>query len=425
MSDYTLLVVDDNQLNRDSLSRILRRQGYKVETAENGQEALEQLHCQDFDLVLLDIMMPVMNGYEVLKHLKADPKLRRIPVIVVSANEEIESVVQCIELGAEDYLPKPFNRVLLQARITASLERKRLYDQEQHYLELVRRELDTGRQIQTDFLPPELPQMEGLELAACFKPAREVAGDFYDAFVLPGNRVVLVIADVCDKGVGAALFMALTRSLLRVLAQQAAARLQLLAFDPEQHFVLVRDKNLPEGLLLAAPTYEILNAVKLTNDYITLNHNRVDMFATLFFAVLELNTGKLSYINAGHEAPLHLGSKALKGQLKATGPAVGVMQGVNFAIRQVQLESGDSLLAYTDGVTEARNQAGQFFGEKQLIQVTEEFFSERNTSAGDLIQKLENLLKSYIAGGDPSDDITMLTTLYTLPVANQQAQGIG
>ena len=414
MSEHTLLVVDDNQLNRDSLSRILNRQGYRVETAENGLEALERLHCQDFDLVLLDIMMPVMNGYEVLKHLKADAKLRRIPVIVVSANEEIESVVQCIELGAEDYLPKPFNRVLLQARITASLERKRLYDQEQQYLELVRRELATGRQIQTDFLPPELPRLNGLELAACFKPAREVAGDFFDAFVLPGNRVVLVVADVCDKGVGAALFMALTRSLLRVLAQQAAARLQLLASDPEQHFVLVKDKKLPEGLLLAAPTYEILQAVKLANDYITLNHNRVDMFATLFFGVLELNTGKLAYINAGHEAPLHLGSNTLRGRLKATGPAVGVMPGANFGIRQVQFEPGDGFLAYTDGVTEARNQAGQFFGEKQLVQIAVESFEQAQVSAEGLIQKLEGLIQSYIAGGEPGDDITMLTAIYTL-----------
>jgi CheY-like chemotaxis protein len=129
-----LLIVDDNEINRDVLARRLGRQGYTTAAAENGRKALEMVRTQKFDLLLLDIMMPEMNGYEVLRHLKADPRLREIPVIMISALDAMESIVRCIKLGAEDYLPKPFDPVLLRARIGASLEKKRLRDQEIEYL---------------------------------------------------------------------------------------------------------------------------------------------------------------------------------------------------------------------------------------------------------------------------------------------------
>lgn len=129
----TILVVDDTELNRDLLYRRLKKNGYQVALAVDGQDALGQLRDADFDLVLLDIMMPVMDGYQVLEAVKADPELRHIPIIMITALSEMDSVVRCIELGAEDYLPKPFNPVLLQARINACLERKRAHDTERHY----------------------------------------------------------------------------------------------------------------------------------------------------------------------------------------------------------------------------------------------------------------------------------------------------
>ena len=135
----SLLVVDDNSMNRIMLSRYITKLGYQATLAENGRQALDKLQGQPFDLVLLDVQMPEMDGYQVLEHLKADPRLRDIPVIMISAVEELESVVRCIELGAQDYLPKPFNPVLLRARLGASLERKWLRDQEVDYLQQVGR----------------------------------------------------------------------------------------------------------------------------------------------------------------------------------------------------------------------------------------------------------------------------------------------
>jgi len=135
----SLLIVDDNSVNRIVLSRYISKLGYQATLAENGRQALEKLQSEPFDLVLLDVQMPEMDGYQVLEHLKADPRLRDIPVIMISAVEELESVVRCIELGAQDYLPKPFNPVLLRARLSASLERKWLRDQEVDYLQQVGR----------------------------------------------------------------------------------------------------------------------------------------------------------------------------------------------------------------------------------------------------------------------------------------------
>ena len=131
------LVVDDDPTNRMLLSRSLEQQGHRVSGAENGKEALERLRSEPFDIVLLDVLMPELDGYETLERIQSDEKLRHIPVIMVSALEELESVVRCIELGAEDYLPKPFDPVLLRARLNACLAKKRLHDLELEYIEQV------------------------------------------------------------------------------------------------------------------------------------------------------------------------------------------------------------------------------------------------------------------------------------------------
>lgn len=148
-----LLVVDDGESNRDLLKRRLNKQGFEVEVAENGQQALQMIRSQNFELVLLDIIMPEMNGYQVLEVLKKDKELNRIPVIMISALDEIDSVVRCIEMGAEDYLQKPFNQVILNAKISATLERKRLRDRERDYLDKLKSEQQKSEKLLLNILP--------------------------------------------------------------------------------------------------------------------------------------------------------------------------------------------------------------------------------------------------------------------------------
>jgi adenylate cyclase len=165
-----ILIVDDNETNRDMLLRRLTREGYRVQSAANGREALDMAEHDDFDLVLLDVIMPEMNGYEVLSRLKASEALRHIPVIMISALDELDSVVRCIECGAEDYLPKPFNPVLLRARIGACLEKKHLRDREVLHLRLIEEEKRRADELLHVILPHEI--VEELKATNAVKPKR-------------------------------------------------------------------------------------------------------------------------------------------------------------------------------------------------------------------------------------------------------------
>jgi serine phosphatase RsbU (regulator of sigma subunit) len=372
-----VLIVDDNADNRDLLARILTKQGHTFSMATNGQEALAMLAAAHFDLVLLDIMMPVLNGIETLRRIAKDGSIRHIPVIVVSAIDDVENVVSCIELGAEDYLFKPVNKVILNARVSACLEKKRLRDQEQAYLTHVRQELELGRQIQSDFLPAILPALVGWECAVSFLPAFEVAGDFYDLFMLQETKLCIVIADVCGKGVGAALFMALVRSLMRAFAEQGH-----------------------DG------TGSILHAAKLTNDYITKHHRQKKsyMFATLFFGVLDTKTGEIDYITAGHYPPLILGNHATVRSLELCGPALGITGSATFPIKKSVLEPGEIMFAYTDGVIEAKNENEDLFTQERLLSILQD--PVKNSHA--LLHAIEKSLKDHEGTAQSSDDITMV-----------------
>src|SRR5262245_54048239 len=199
-AEAALLVVDDNEDNRYTLTRRLRREGYtNITTANTGREALELLRRQHFDLVLLDIMMPDLDGYEVLEQLKGDAALRDIPVIMISALEEVDSVIRCVELGAEDYLAKPFNPTLLRARVGASLEKKRLRDEVRANLARVERELEAARALQLGMLPTTFPESSAarpVRVYALMDPAREVGGDLYDAFYAPDGTFCFLVGDV-------------------------------------------------------------------------------------------------------------------------------------------------------------------------------------------------------------------------------------
>ncbi len=156
-----ILVIDDREHNRYLLARQLDRRGHTVVTAIHGRQGLEYAQQQPFDVILLDLMMPEMDGFTVLDQLKCDSQMRHIPVIVISAIDEIDDVVRCIDAGAEDYLTKPINTTLLHAKVNACLERKRLRDQEQAHLIAIRYELELGRRMQADFLPERLSHIDG------------------------------------------------------------------------------------------------------------------------------------------------------------------------------------------------------------------------------------------------------------------------
>lgn len=276
------------------------------------------------------------------------------------------------------------------------------FQQVEAYSKVLNNELEKGRQMQVNFLPSQLLQMPGWETAAFFKPARQVSGDFYDVFKLPGDSIGFVIADVCDKGVGAALFMALFRSLIRIFSGQTT-----LEGSPITCGIGHLNDQVPvlQDPLPIPADVKALNAVQLTNNYIALNHGDLAMFATLFFGILNPATGLLSYINGGHE-PLYIVGPdgGVKANLSATGPSVGIQSKIEFKVKQAQMEPGDILLGYTDGVTEASAADGRFFTRDRFLKILETPVS----TATDLIDHISDTIQNYIGEADQFDDITLL-----------------
>lgn len=274
-----------------------------------------------------------------------------------------------------------------------------------HAQQAAQRELEIGRRIQAGFLPKALPQPPGWEIASRFQAAREVAGDFYDGFELSGGkRTGLVIADVTDKGVGAALFMALFRSLIRAFADQhySLGWMDVLAGDSASSS---RGSSVGRRReLLSTGTTALKNAIDLTNKYIVQNHGDSNMFATVFFGVLDPATGLLMYINGGHEPPILVGPSGIKARLETTGPAVGLWLNMEFGIEQVEIEPGDILLAFTDGVTDTRDSSDEFFGEERLLSLVQQPIP----SADALLGRIMEQLNQHMAGTDQYDDITLL-----------------
>ncbi len=378
-----LLVVDDNEDNRYTLTRRLTREGYRnLTTATNGREALGLLKSKPFDLVLLDIMMPGMNGYEVLEHMKGSAELRNLPVIMISAVSEIDSVVRCIELGAEDYLPKPFNPTLLRARVGASLEKKRLRDEVRASLERLEQEMDAARKLQLGMLPRVFPACtpdQPVEVSAFMEPAREVGGDLYDFFYASPRLFCFLVGDVSGKGASAAMFMARTRSLVRMVV----------SLSPK-----TGNEPMTPGRIAEAVNYELCQ------------NNDDCMFLTLFVGLLDTQTGTLTYTNAGHPAPHLLRADGEIEQLDAClDRPLGVRAKTTYQTGAVVLKPGDLAFVATDGVIEAMNGEGSFY---TLDRLNADLRAAVNASAADLVRVVTNNVNTFTGSAPKADDVTVL-----------------
>jgi sigma-B regulation protein RsbU (phosphoserine phosphatase) len=271
------------------------------------------------------------------------------------------------------------------------------------YSRAVDQEIEKCRQIQMSFLPKKLPRLPGWDIEEFFFPATRVSGDFYDAFMLPGGYVGLVVGDVCDKGVGSALFMALFRSLIRIFSGQTHLCKHLC-----ESFIAASQKRAGDMIVqqetIAVEQTNPLTAVALTNEYIA-QDNEMSMFATLFFGVLNPENGELFYVNGGHEAVFVTDQNGVRERLLPTGPSVGIFQEAKFAYKKIQLQPGEILFAYTDGVIDARSPEEERFSKKRLFSL----LSQPADSALELMQRIGTSIFAHIGKAPQEDDITMLT----------------
>ncbi|MBW1750072.1 MAG: SpoIIE family protein phosphatase [Deltaproteobacteria bacterium] len=379
----TILIVDDERININVLAELLKPK-YKILAALNGTQALKAARSANPpDLVLLDIMMPEMDGYEVCRQLKSDDTTKDIPVIFVTAMGQVEDETKGLELGAIDYLTKPISPAIVEARVKTQLALKknmeelhRAYTVIESQKDRMQKELDVGRDIQLAMVPKDFPAGNDYSIHATLEPAREVGGDFYDAFTVDEEHICFCIGDVSGKGVPAALFMAMAKTLIKSRALS----------DPS--------------------TADIVTHV---NDGLSTD-NEGCLFVTLYVCIFNVRTGELLTTNAGHNPPL---LKHRDGSITSLsnrdGLVVGAMDGITYSEKRYQLQKDDTLLLFTDGVTEAENPNEEFFGDERL----EKLFTDwQDESVEKLVENVVATTHAFEGENRQADDITVLAFQY-------------
>jgi sigma-B regulation protein RsbU (phosphoserine phosphatase) len=341
-----LLVVDDNEMNRDMLSRRLARQGHTVETAENGQQALDLITEEAFDVILLDIMMPGISGIEVLKTLRSTYTASELPIIMATAKSDSEDIVEALKLGANDYVTKPLNFPVVAGRVKTQLSLKKAQDALKTAHDRMKRDLEAAAQIQQALLPHDVPEMDSFEVAWKYCPCDELAGDFLNIFRIDENRIGMYIVDVCGHGVPAALF-AFTVS--RILSPSSGS-----------DSIILSAKN-------AASAVSPIALLTKLNKLFPVETNNYRYF-TLLYGILDNQSGLLRLASAGHPSPIVVYSENQAEEIEVTGNPIGLLENPEFDEIAIQLNPGDRLYLFSDGLFEELNSSREQFGLERLLE---------------------------------------------------------
>jgi sigma-B regulation protein RsbU (phosphoserine phosphatase) len=371
LGDSRILIVDDVKANVDVLVHALRDE-YKLAVALDGEAALRSVDKAVPDLVLLDIMMPGIDGYEVCRRLRAAEATRGVPVMFLSALEDVANKTRGFEVGGNDYLTKPFEMLEVKARVRSLLEAKLYADAVR---EAAARDLRIAREIQMGILPADLAASTRglpLEIAAAIEPARQVGGDLYEVLRASDDRVVVALGDVSGKGIPASLFMAVAITVLRTLARDLTDPAEILRRLSDE----LADRN-PRG-----------------------------MFVTIQCLVFDLAAGRVSIAGAGHhELAILSPGQAPRLAYPSTGLPAGLMPGNSIQSESIALSPGDTFVLFSDGVSEAMNAADDFFGDDRLVATLAPLADAPTTAIVDAVMAA---VRSFAAGAPQSDDITVV-----------------
>lgn len=379
-SQKTILIVDDTPINLGVISGALK-ETYKTKVATNGEKALAIANGEDKpDLILLDVMMPEMDGYEVCRRLKANPDTKEIPVIFLTGQTGTDDETKGFEVGAVDYIHKPFSEAVVKARVRTHLQLREAHEQIARQLIAINIELEMARQIQLSILPRETPKLNGLDIFARYIPMTSVAGDFYDFIIVDDKHVGILIADVSGHGLPSALIASMLQVALSAQAPHAS--------DPVQ--VLV-------GLNKA-----------LCGKF---EHN----FVTAAYVYVDLENKVITYAGAGHPPVLFWRNATGKAsEVVENGLFLGMFPEADYSSLQLPIAASDRLILYTDGVPETKNPSEQEFGTARFLK----FMDTHPRLAVDqfadgLLDELSRWSEQPRGEGQ-QDDITVLTVDFKL-----------
>lgn len=370
-----VLVVDDEpDVETLIRQRFKRRNGFEFVFARNGQEALEKVRLDpELSLVVTDINMPVMDGLALLRNLN-ELDGRIVKAIILSAYGDMENIRTAMNRGAYDFLTKPIDFDDFEStlkRTSAALEEEKQGIAAREQLSAIEQELEIAANIQASILPREfLPERTDFGIYAAMTPAHRVGGDFYDFFPIGEDRLGFLIGDVSGKGIPAALFMAVSRTLLRATALRGVEPAECLRYANK---VLGGQR---EG----------------------------GVFVTVFYGILHTGTGEVEYCIGGHNPPYRV-SDAITAIEEPGGMVIGLLPEAEYETGKLQLKPGDSIFLFTDGVTEAMNAEERFFGEKRLRQALSEHAQDAPKEA---VEAVLSAVGEFTAGAAQSDDITVM-----------------
>ena len=382
-----LLVVDDNETNRDLLSRRLIRRGHTVETAEGGQQALDRIAAESFDVVLLDIMMPEIDGIEVLQRLRIEHSASELPVIMATAKTESEDVVAALRLGANDYVTKPLDFPVVFARVQTQLMLKRAQDALRAAHQRMERDLLAAGRAQRNLLPSAPPEIPGVSFAWHYQPCDELGGDSLGVLALNDHCVATYVIDVCGHGVRSSL---LSVAMTHTLSRQADPSSIITLPGTSGGFEPVDPANVAERLSQLFPMAD--------NDM---------LYSTLAYGILDSRKREFRFVSAAHPAPLLVRRNEVAKYVGESGLPIGMSfdEGPPYESACLELTTGDRIFLYSDALIEVRNEAGEEFGSERFAAVLQE------SCAAPLEESIRVATASALAwGGSDSfrDDVSIV-----------------
>ena len=385
LSESRILIVDDAKTNIDILVEALRDE-YKLSVAVDGAAALRSVEKSPPDLVLLDIVMPGVDGYEVCRRLRAQDSTHELPIMFLSSLEEVKDKTRGFEVGGNDYLTKPFEVLEVKARVRSLLKAKAYADA---IREAMARDLRIAREIQMGILPADLAaatSSSGLDVHAVIEPAQKVGGDLYEVLRASDSRIVVALGDVSGKGIPAALFMAVAVTILRTLARHIV--------DPA----------------------EILSRL---NDELAKQNPR-GMFVTMQCLVFDFEHRRVSCAGAGHHQLAVLSpGRPPRLACPSSGRPAGLMVSNPIECETFPLEAGETFVLFSDGVSEAMNATEDFYGEDRLLMALS---ASAGTSAADTVETVLADVRAFVGGAKQSDDITVVAARYAPAKADAPRQ---
>lgn len=366
-----VLIVDDEPDIRKILEMHLRLQGYQVKVATGGNEGLS--FAREFvpDLIILDMMMPDMEGSQVCRILKRDDTTKSIPIIFLTAQGKRENKLAGFESGAVDYVTKPFDMGELLARVSSQLKIQALYKEIQHYVHQISLDLDLARRVQKCIIPQWVPYIQGFDIAAGYFSTEKVGGDYYDFFPMQNDQLGMLVADVSGHGISASFITAMAKMAFK--------------HSLENYTSLVN----------------VLNQVNTDFHDIL----RTEHYLTAFMAMYNKHNHVLTYTKAGHVDQILQKADGTIHTLETGGFFLGVFEDGGFEQKEVPLEEGDKLILFTDGLIECKNEEGEHYGTNRLNALLE---THRSLDVATLERKLSEDQRQFLGGKSRSDDYTIV-----------------